>query len=184
MNGSSAALQLVALLNSLHIPDHDDRLADDRAGPWLAGWLDEGTEGLPAVKPGACEDLRHLREGFRQLIAAKDGTRPAGSAVVRATAVLRAMPMVMDLGDELRPPRLSGAGDPGPVGRAVAVAAAVYLTLHATNEWSRVKVCAAPDCRWAFVDTSRNGSRRWCDMANCGNRSKTRAWRANKRTIG
>jgi predicted RNA-binding Zn ribbon-like protein len=173
---------MVALLNSLHVPDDDDQLADERAGPWLAGWLGEGGDGWGTLKSGACDDLRTVREGVRELVAAKDG-RPVPSVVARATAVLRAMPMVIDLGDGPRPPRIIGAGDPGPVGRAVTAAAAVYLAVHATDEWSRVKVCAAPDCRWAFVDTSRNRSRRWCDMSDCGNRAKARTWRASKRVI-
>jgi predicted RNA-binding Zn ribbon-like protein len=36
----------------------------------------------------------------------------------------------------------------------------------------RVRRCAAPDCRVAFVDGSKNGSRRWCTMRGCGNRAK------------
>lgn len=39
----------------------------------------------------------------------------------------------------------------------------------------RVRVCASVDrCAWLFLDTSRNGSRRWCDMTVCGNRAKAR----------
>ncbi len=37
-----------------------------------------------------------------------------------------------------------------------------------------VRVCAADDCRWLFLDTSKNHSRRWCDMKSCGNRAKVR----------
>lgn len=39
---------------------------------------------------------------------------------------------------------------------------------------TRVRACAADDCRWLFEDTSKNRSRRWCDMADCGNRAKAR----------
>ena len=39
---------------------------------------------------------------------------------------------------------------------------------------SRLKRCGAPDCQWLFLDTSRNNSRRWCDMQSCGNRAKAR----------
>ena len=38
----------------------------------------------------------------------------------------------------------------------------------------RIRKCANPDCRLRFYDTSRNGRRRWCSMAACGNRAKTR----------
>jgi predicted RNA-binding Zn ribbon-like protein len=36
----------------------------------------------------------------------------------------------------------------------------------------RVRECAGSDCGWVFLDTSRNRSRRWCDMEDCGNRAK------------
>ncbi|WP_343717472.1 CGNR zinc finger domain-containing protein [Inquilinus sp.] len=38
----------------------------------------------------------------------------------------------------------------------------------------RVGSCSDPDCAWVFLDTSRNRSRRWCSMADCGNRNKAR----------
>jgi predicted RNA-binding Zn ribbon-like protein len=50
-------------------------------------------------------------------------------------------------------------------------------TSVAGGGWHRLKLCAAPDCRWAFYDTSRNGGGRWCSMEACGNRTKTRAYR-------
>ncbi len=37
-----------------------------------------------------------------------------------------------------------------------------------------LRECAAADCGWLFLDTSRNHSRRWCDMEDCGNRAKAR----------
>jgi predicted RNA-binding Zn ribbon-like protein len=37
-------------------------------------------------------------------------------------------------------------------------------------------------CGWLFVDTSRSGTRRWCDMRTCGNRAKGRAHYAATRT--
>lgn len=49
--------------------------------------------------------------------------------------------------------------------------AADLLTSH---ELGRVKTCGSDDCGWLFLDTSRNGSRRWCDMSDCGNRAKAR----------
>jgi predicted RNA-binding Zn ribbon-like protein len=51
----------------------------------------------------------------------------------------------------------------------------------ARGDWKRIKLCAAPDCRWAFYDTSRNGQGRWCDMAVCGNRHKTRTYRERRK---
>ncbi len=53
----------------------------------------------------------------------------------------------------------------------IARSAADLLTSH---ELGRVKTCGSDDCGWLFLDTSRNGSRRWCDMSDCGNRAKAR----------
>lgn len=41
-----------------------------------------------------------------------------------------------------------------------------------------VKVCANPDCTWMFVDESRSGSRRWCDVSICGSLINVRRHRA------
>jgi predicted RNA-binding Zn ribbon-like protein len=53
-------------------------------------------------------------------------------------------------------------------------------TSAARGDWKRMKLCDAPDCRWAFHDTSRSGRGRWCEMGVCGNRHKTRAYRARQ----
>ncbi|MCA2211501.1 CGNR zinc finger domain-containing protein [Jidongwangia harbinensis] len=54
----------------------------------------------------------------------------------------------------------------------------------ARGDWGRVKLCAAPDCRWAFHDTSRSGRGRWCAMEICGNRHKTRTYRERHHQAG
>jgi predicted RNA-binding Zn ribbon-like protein len=41
-------------------------------------------------------------------------------------------------------------------------------------ELARVRRCGSATCASMFLDTSRNGSRRWCDMETCGNRAKAR----------
>lgn len=41
----------------------------------------------------------------------------------------------------------------------------------------RLKTCPAVDCGWLFIDRSKGGTRRWCDMATCGNRAKARRHR-------
>ena len=46
--------------------------------------------------------------------------------------------------------------------------------LLTSQELSRVRICASDDCGWLFLDTSKNRSRRWCDMKSCGNRAKAR----------
>jgi predicted RNA-binding Zn ribbon-like protein len=46
----------------------------------------------------------------------------------------------------------------------------------------RIHRCRGPDCILWFLDTSRNGTRRWCSMDVCGNRSKVRRHRARRAT--
>ncbi len=43
-----------------------------------------------------------------------------------------------------------------------------------SEELHDVRVCASNNCNWLFLDTSKNHSRRWCDMKSCGNRAKAR----------
>ncbi len=44
--------------------------------------------------------------------------------------------------------------------------------LLVSDELKKVKACFNPFCGWLFLDSSRNQSRRWCDMKDCGNRAK------------
>jgi predicted RNA-binding Zn ribbon-like protein len=43
-----------------------------------------------------------------------------------------------------------------------------------SDKLDRVRRCMSEECGWLFLDTSRNRSRRWCDMKTCGNRMKAR----------
>ncbi|WNB93371.1 CGNR zinc finger domain-containing protein [Bacillus sp. NEB1478] len=43
-----------------------------------------------------------------------------------------------------------------------------------SNEIGKLKECEGGGCGWLFLDTSRNHSRRWCSMEDCGNRAKAR----------
>jgi predicted RNA-binding Zn ribbon-like protein len=52
--------------------------------------------------------------------------------------------------------------------------------LMLSEEVSRVRACAADACRWLFLDTSRNHTRRWCKMQVCGNRMKARRFQARR----
>ncbi|KRV50335.1 hypothetical protein AQ490_14635 [Wenjunlia vitaminophila] len=53
--------------------------------------------------------------------------------------------------------------------------------LIVAGERERLRHCDAPDCRRAFVDLSRNRSRRYCDSRTCGNRLHVAAYRARRR---
>jgi predicted RNA-binding Zn ribbon-like protein len=56
--------------------------------------------------------------------------------------------------------------------------AAVALSLLRKFPTTQIKTCAAKDCGWKFLDQSKNRTRRWCDMAVCGNLAKVRHYRA------
>jgi predicted RNA-binding Zn ribbon-like protein len=53
--------------------------------------------------------------------------------------------------------------------------------LLTSEDLDRVGQCADDRCGWLFLDTSRNRSRRWCSMENCGNRAKARRHYKRKR---
>ena len=60
----------------------------------------------------------------------------------------------------------------------VAQAAAELLT---SATLARVRQCDGDPCGWLFYDTSRNRSRRWCNMDGCGNRAKARRYYERRR---
>jgi predicted RNA-binding Zn ribbon-like protein len=57
------------------------------------------------------------------------------------------------------------------------VQAAVDL-LRSDDRLARLEQCR--NCRWLFLDASRNRSRRWCSMSHCGTAAKVRATRARR----
>jgi predicted RNA-binding Zn ribbon-like protein len=63
----------------------------------------------------------------------------------------------------------------------IARSAAELLT---SPEIARVRACGGESCGWLFLDTSRNRSRQWCDMADCGNVAKVRRFRDRQRESG
>jgi predicted RNA-binding Zn ribbon-like protein len=63
---------------------------------------------------------------------------------------------------------------------AIVQSAADLLT---SEQLDGVRVCASQDCDWLFLDTSKNHSRRWCDMKSCGNRAKARRHYGRKKNV-
>lgn len=53
--------------------------------------------------------------------------------------------------------------------------------LLTTGDMSRVRQCAGDRCGWLFIDNSKNHSRRWCDMKECGNVAKVRRHRRRRK---
>lgn len=75
-----------------------------------------------------------------------------------------------------------GAGDLGaPLGPVARAAAELLTDEHALRQ---VRQCGGGNCGWLFLDSSKNHSRRWCDMRDCGNRAKVRRHRLKERRAG
>lgn len=62
---------------------------------------------------------------------------------------------------------------------SVAQSAAEFLS---TGDLSRLRECGGDECGWLFEDTSRNRSRQWCHMQDCGNLAKVRRFRTRLRS--
>jgi predicted RNA-binding Zn ribbon-like protein len=84
-------------------------------------------------------------------------------------------------------PQLVAAGE-APVWHEPALAAALSalardaIDLMSGAEARRIRECAGARCILLFVDTSRPGRRRWCDMERCGNQVKTASYRRRHTT--
>jgi predicted RNA-binding Zn ribbon-like protein len=55
------------------------------------------------------------------------------------------------------------------------------LTLLEKLPLERTRICPGLKCGWVFIDQSKGGQRRWCDMAVCGNAAKSRRYQARQR---
>ncbi len=138
----------------------------------LVRWLAEHTGGSPSAKVTTNRHLAavRLRDALRDAIL--EGTSPAfGDA---------ATPFPLRLHIDGGVPTLRPVQDDA-IGGVARVLAAVAQSAY-DGTWERIKICQAGDCRWAFFDKSRNHSRAWCSMQVCGNRTKTRTYRARHQT--
>src|SRR5208282_2398989 len=60
--------------------------------------------------------------------------------------------------------------------------ASAALDLLTSEQLNKLSACSTPECRWLFLDGSKNKGRRWCDMKLCGNRIKARRYRGRQRS--
>jgi predicted RNA-binding Zn ribbon-like protein len=74
------------------------------------------------------------------------------------------------------------AAEEGAVGALARIGLAAHETVAAQGWW-RLKICAFDECEWAYYDQSKNRSRSYCEYG-CGNKVKTRAYRARRRAAG
>ena len=172
-----AQLELVrSFVNTLEVEDGTDALATP-AG--LSAWVVEHGLTAESVIPTRADVRRaaELREALRSHLLANNGATLPASAVetVARQAERSGVAVVFEGGAASVASTTSGVD--GALGRILAAVATAMLE----GTWRRLKACAADDCRWAFVDRSRNHSRHWCAMGVCGNRQKVRAFRARQR---
>lgn len=62
-----------------------------------------------------------------------------------------------------------------------AIARSAGDLLRSNDDLGRVRECGSATCEWLFIDKSRNHTRRWCDMKDCGNAAKVRRYRQRQR---
>ncbi|HEX8598738.1 MAG TPA: ABATE domain-containing protein [Chloroflexia bacterium] len=61
-------------------------------------------------------------------------------------------------------------------------AARSLAELLTSEDLKKVKSCPGEGCAFLFMDLSRNGKRRWCEMDLCGNRNKVKRFRQNRQS--
>jgi predicted RNA-binding Zn ribbon-like protein len=172
--GGDIALDLANTVNG----PRDGVLDDDflRTPEDLAAWAVHAgvADAAPPVDEAALTQVRALRAAIYAVFrAVAEGREPDPEALAvlagqHAAAVARAR--LVPAADRFA---LTWDGEVlGPL-----AAAAVDLLRHGPLD--RLKLCDA--CPWLFLDTSRNHSRRWCSMNECGSRLKMRRYRARRR---
>jgi predicted RNA-binding Zn ribbon-like protein len=134
----------------------------------------------PAAAAGALASIVAIRESlYRVIAAAASGRKPAGADLARVNASVGASLS----GAHLRPQggrlelSFAGAGAESLHALIATPVVRAAIDLLTTDAIQRVRSCADESCAWLFVDTTRSGTRRWCDMKVCGNRNKVRRFR-------
>jgi predicted RNA-binding Zn ribbon-like protein len=144
----------------------------------LTAWLERHGVADAAAKLTDADVCRAvtLRESLRALAA-----DPASAPLVElnGAAAGAALELRFDAGG----PHLVPVG-PTPLDRIVGSVLAITAQAIADGSWARLKICPGEDCGWAFFDSSRNLSGRWCSMRVCGGRAKARAHYRRQRQAG
>ncbi len=173
-SSAPAELELVRrFVNSYDAETGAEELSSPAA---LAEWLAGHGLVVPTVRldDGDLARAIELREALREALLTNNDEPLPPTTVERLNGALSGVSLRVRVNEDctidLEP---AGAGlDP-----ALARIASIIREAMLAGEWSRLKVCPADDCLWAFYDRSRNRSRTWCRMEDCGNRAKVRAFR-------
>lgn len=127
------------------------------------------TDHAPRVSRRELDSARMLRDGIRQALLTADGPALADLA----EGWLGRAPGRLSVEPETLQPRFAPAARTSCCLLVDAVLDALDLVRESPG---RVRECADPRCPVLFLDTSRNGSRRWCSMERCGARAKASAY--------
>jgi predicted RNA-binding Zn ribbon-like protein len=143
-------------------------------------WLSEnGLPGAGNLEQSDLERLSSVREALREMLLANNAGEPAPRAAV-AELNRQSSEAAIGLRFDADGSQLvtTCRGVDSTIARLLSI---VHESMGA-GTWERLKVCPADDCLWAFYDRSRNHSRTWCEMEDCGNRAKARAYRERRRS--
>lgn len=136
----------------------------------------------PAAAQAVLERVRGLREAmFRVFRARMEGAQAAATdlgVLAEAAAEASAKHRLMQRDGEFE----LGWTEAESLDRPWWPAAVAAVALLTSADVSRVKECASHTCDWLFLDLSKNRSRRWCDMKDCGNRAKARRYYGRKKS--
>jgi predicted RNA-binding Zn ribbon-like protein len=131
-------------------------------------FLEHQMEENPAWATAFLKDAKHLREAGRELmLGLEDAT---SNLEVLNRHLQTAEPGVVASEGEFHR-EWPGAESLEQALWPVAYSMAELLTSELVT---RVRECEGEGCGWLFLDLSKNRSRKWCDMADCGNRAKAR----------
>jgi predicted RNA-binding Zn ribbon-like protein len=163
-------------VNTRDIENGVDELSSPDA---LGAVLAEAGVAEPGLQPTAA-DLRtalDVREGLRALLLANNGVPVDAAELAPLERATRAGQLAGAFRPDGRAELIAGApGVDGALGRLVAI----VLRASADGSLARLKACRRDVCHWVFYDRSRNRGSHWCAMSVCGNRTKTRAYRARR----
>jgi len=166
---------LVEFVNTHDLEEETDSIAEFQQ---LSDWIAEQTgEHVGALDEEDIARVLALRESLRALLRTHNGEevdeRHLGP--LREAAERSRFRTTFSAADELQitPARSDLTGFEARLLLAIE-------RLQSQGAWPRLKACTDDGCQWAFYDATRNRSRTWCSMEECGNREKTRRYRQRR----
>jgi predicted RNA-binding Zn ribbon-like protein len=136
----------------------------------------------PEAATAVLEQAIILREAiYRVFVAAAEGNPPAEADLAVLNQILPLALGRLRLSSTENGISWEWTGEVRELDRMLWPVAQSAAELLTSEESNRVGQCADEQCGWLFMDLSRNHSRRWCDMGDCGNRAKARRHYARQR---